>query len=200
MGFKVKDHYYKKAKSENFLARSIYKLEELDKKFKLLKKGIQVLDLGYYPGSWMQYASKKVGPKGRVVGIDIQPINNIVQSLENVTVFEKDIFDVHQLSDLDCESFFDAVVSDMAPKTSGIKLNDQMRSLELVEKVIDFLPVCLKKGGNFTIKVFESQDAQDFLKTKRKLFNEIHFFRPKSTRSVSKEYFFVGIGYKGEVS
>lgn len=197
MSFKVKDHYYKKAKSENYLARSIYKLEELDKKFKLLKSGDHVLDLGYYPGSWIQYASKKVGKNGFVVGIDIQEVNQKVQSLENVKVFEKDIFSVNELSDLEVDKAFDSVVSDMAPKTSGIKLNDQMRSLELVEKVIDFLPIALKDGGNFTIKVFESQDAQNFLKKQRKLFKEIHFFRPKSTRSVSKEYFFVGKGYLG---
>ena len=197
MSFKVKDHYYKKAKSENYLARSIYKLEELDKKFKLLKAGDNVLDLGYYPGSWIQYASKKVGKNGFVVGIDIQEVNQKVQSLENVKVFEKDIFSVNNLADLEVEKAFDSVVSDMAPKTSGIKLNDQMRSLELVEKVIDFLPIALKNGGNFTIKVFESQDAQNFLKKQKKLFKEIHFFRPKSTRSVSKEYFFVGKGYLG---
>ena len=197
MCFKVKDHYYKKAKSENYLARSIYKLEELDKKFKLLKAGDNVLDLGYYPGSWIQYASKKVGKNGFVVGIDIQEVNQKVQSLENVKVFEKDIFSVNNLADLEVEKAFDSVVSDMAPKTSGIKLNDQMRSLELVEKVIDFLPIALKNGGNFTIKVFESQDAQNFLKKQKKLFKEIHFFRPKSTRSVSKEYFFVGKGYLG---
>lgn len=197
MSFKVKDHYYKKAKSENYLARSIYKLEELDKKFKLLKAGDNVLDLGYYPGSWIQYASKKVGKNGFVVGIDIQEVNQKVQSLENVKVFEKDIFSVNNLADLEVEKAFDSVVSDMAPKTSGIKLNDQMRSLELVEKVIDFLPIALKNSGNFTIKVFESQDAQTFLKKQKKLFKEIHFFRPKSTRSVSKEYFFVGKGYLG---
>lgn len=200
MSFKIKDHYYNKAKSENYLARSIYKLEELDKKFKLIKKGDLVLDLGYFPGSWIQYSSKKVGSSGQVVGIDIQPVNQQIQSLNNVVVFEKDIFSVNQLSDLDVDKPFDSVVSDMAPSTSGIKLNDQMRSLELVEKVIDFLPIALKNGGSFTIKVFESQDAQDFLKKQKKLFKEIHFFRPKSTRSVSKEYFFVGKGYLGAKS
>lgn len=197
MGFKVKDHYYKKAKSENFVARSVYKLEELDLKFNILSVGDHVLDLGYFPGSWIQYSSKRIGKQGSVVGIDIQPINKKIQHLDNVTLYEKDIFTINHLSDLNVSQPFDAVVSDMAPSTSGIKLNDQMRSLELVEKVFDFLPLALKNTGNFTIKVFESQDAQDFLKSKKDLFSEIHFFRPKSTRSVSKEYFFVGKGYKG---
>lgn len=199
MSFKVKDHYYKKAKSENFVARSIYKLEELDKKFRLLTKGDQVLDLGYYPGSWVQYTSKKIGKAGKVTGIDIQPINTQIQSLENVELLEKDIFDVYELEDLGVHNPYDCVVSDMAPKTSGIKINDQMRSLELVEKVLGFLPLSLKEGGNFVIKVFESQDAQIFLKKQKKLFREIHFFRPKSTRSVSKEYFFIGKGYRRNV-
>ena len=175
MSFKVKDHYYKKAKSEKYLARSIYKLEELDKKFKLINPGDNVLDLGYYPGSWIQYAAKKVGKSGYVIGIDIQEVNQKIQSLENVKVFQKDIFSVNNLQDLEVDQEFDSVVSDMAPKTSG-----------------------LKAGGNFTIKVFESQDAQVFLKKQRKLFKEVHFFRPKSTRSVSKEYFFVGKGYLGD--
>ena len=87
MSFKVKDHFYKKAKQDKFLARSIYKLEEIDKKNKILKQGDRILDLGYYPGSWVQYSSKKVGEKGVVIGIDIQPINKKLSHLKNVTLF-----------------------------------------------------------------------------------------------------------------
>jgi 23S rRNA (uridine2552-2'-O)-methyltransferase len=76
MTFKVKDHFYKKAKEENYLARSIYKLEEIDDKYKVIKVGDNVLDLGYYPGSWIQYTAKKIGPNGKVIGIDIKPVNN----------------------------------------------------------------------------------------------------------------------------
>lgn len=195
MSFKVKDHYYKKAKAEKFVARSVYKLEELDRKFKILRRSNKVLDLGYFPGSWTQYSSKKIGPQGKVVGIDIQPINSQIQSLKNVTLFQKDIFSITSLEELGEEDFFDVVVSDMAPNTTGIRINDQMKSLELVEKVFNFLPLALKKGGNFAIKVFESQDAQVFLKSQKNLFNSTHFFRPKSTRAVSKEYFFIGKAY-----
>ena len=92
MGFKVKDHYFKKAKDENYLARSIYKLEEIDNKFKVLSKNDRVLDLGYFPGSWTQYCAKKVGPQGRVVGADIQEVNTKLAILKNVKVFEKDVF------------------------------------------------------------------------------------------------------------
>lgn len=198
MAFKVKDFYYQKAKKENFLARSIFKLEEIDLKHKILQKSSHVLDLGYYPGSWIQYVASKVSKNGFVVGIDIQPVNKKLNCLENVTLYEKSIFDVESVEDLGVDDLFDVVLSDMAPKTSGIKLVDQSKSLELVEMVFVLLPKVLKEGGNFVIKVFESHSAQEFLKNQRKLFKECHYIRPKSTRSTSKEFFFVAKGYHRE--
>lgn len=193
--FKVKDHYYQKAKNENYLARSIYKLEEIDQRFKVIKKGAFVLDLGYYPGSWVQYTAPKVGPEGRVVGIDIQPVNKKLL-LPNLVLFQKDIFDVKGPADLDSDKHFDVVLSDMAPSTTGIKSLDQDRSLMLVEAVFGLLPLTLRPGGHFVIKVFESNDAQTFLKAQKSRFNEFHYLRPKSTRSVSKEFFVIGKGFK----
>ncbi|MFZ8934511.1 MAG: SAM-dependent methyltransferase [Bacteriovoracaceae bacterium] len=195
MVFKIKDHYYKKAKKENFLARSVYKLEEIDNKYKVIKPAMRALDLGYYPGSWSQYIQRKIGSKGILVGIDIQEVNSKIQ-MPNTKLFQKDIFSIEQLSDLDIDQPFDVVCSDMAPKTTGVKTVDQARSLEIVEKVFDVLPLFLKNGGDFVIKVFESQDAQDFFKEKRNLFKSIHYLRPKSTRTVSKEYFVIGKGFK----
>jgi 23S rRNA (uridine2552-2'-O)-methyltransferase len=192
MTFKVKDHYFKKAKQENFVARSIYKLEEIDEKYHVLKKNDQVLDLGYYPGSWVQYSSAKVGMNGIIIGCDIQPINEKISALKNVKLFQKDVFQINSVKDLGLEKSFDVVISDMAPSTTGIKSVDQTRSLELVEKVFDLLDKCLRPGGNFVIKVFESQDAQTFLKSQKKRFKELNYLRPKSTRSVSKEYFAIG--------
>lgn len=196
MTFKVKDHYYKKAKEENFLARSIYKLEEIDQKFKVISANDNVLDFGYYPGSWAQYTSKKVKPNGRVIGIDIQPVNPKL-NLDNVSVFQKDINDLKSVSELGFSGLFDVVVSDMAPSTTGIKSVDQIRSLQLVEMVFFHLEKLLKKNGNFVIKVFDSHDAQVYLKEQKKLFKEFHYLKPKSTRSVSKEFFVIGLGYKG---
>lgn len=198
MGFKVKDHYFNKAKKENYFARSIFKLEEIDQKYKILNKGDQVLDLGYYPGSWIQYTSKKVGAEGSVVGIDIKEVNKKIEALSNVTVFQKDINDVQSLEELGVQSKFDALVSDMAPNTTGIKSVDQIRSLQLVEMVFYHLPNFLKENGNFVIKVFDSHDAQMFLKEQRKLFKKYNFLKPKSTRSVSKEFFVIGGGFVGE--
>ena len=198
MGFKVKDHYYNKAKKENYLARSIYKLEEIDQKYKILTKGDKVFDLGYHPGSWTQYTAKKVGDKGRVIGIDIKEVNQKLNTISNVTVYEKDVNDVKNLEELGMQDKFDVLISDMAPNTTGIKSVDQTRSLQLVEMVFYHLPNFLKEGGNFVIKVFDSNDAQQYLKQQRHMFEKFHFLKPKSTRSVSKEFFVIGIGFKNE--
>jgi 23S rRNA (uridine2552-2'-O)-methyltransferase len=194
--FKVKDHYFNKAKIENYLARSIYKLEEIDQKYKVLKPGNLVVDLGYYPGSWIQYTSKVIGDKGRVVGIDIQEVNKKLTGIPNVRVYQKDIFNINDLSQLDVTDAFDVVLSDMAPSTTGIKSVDQTRSLNLVESVFGLLPKFLRPGGNFVIKVFDSQEAQNYLKEQKKLFNEFQYLKPKSTRSISKEFFVIGKNFK----
>lgn len=196
MGFKVKDHYFKKAKKENFLARSVFKLEEIDQKYKIINKGDHVLDLGYHPGSWTQYASKKVSSAGSVTGIDIRPLNDKLMALGNVNVFEKDINDVKDLEELGVQEKFDVVISDMAPNTTGIKSVDQARSLQLVEMVFYHLPQFLKEGGNFVIKVFDSHEAQQYLKEQRSHFQKYNFLKPKSTRSVSKEFFVIGEKFK----
>lgn len=194
--FDVKDHYYKKAKQENFLARSVYKLEEVDNKYNVVSKGDHAVDFGYHPGSWTQYLSRKVGEKGSVTGIDIRPLNKTLLPIKNIKLFEKSIFDVEEMSDLDRDSFFDLVVSDMAPNTTGIRSVDQDRSLNLVEMVYHLLPKFLKPGGNFVIKVFDSSDAQKFLRENKKIFTEYYQLKPKSTRSVSKEFFAIGKGFK----
>ena len=194
--FKVKDHYFNKAKQENYLARSIYKLEEIDQKYKVLKKGDQVIDFGYYPGSWIQYTSKVIGDDGRVVGIDIQEVNKKLSGVSNVRVYQKDIFNISDLSQLDVEDKFDVVLSDMAPSTTGVQSLDQIRSLNLVESVFGLLPQFLKVGGNFVIKVFDSQEAQNYLKDQKKRFSDFSYLKPKSTRSVSKEFFVIGKQFK----
>ena len=196
MTFKVKDHYFHKAKKENFLARSVYKLEEIDERYKILRKGDQVMDLGYHPGSWIQYTSEKVGNTGKVVGSDIKPINTKLLNLSNVRLFDKDVFTIENLTELDVTDQFDVVLSDMAPNTTGIQSVDQARSLNLVEMVFSLLPKFLKPGGHLVIKVFESNDAQVFLKNNKKSFEEFHYLRPKSVRSVSKEFFVIGKNFK----
>ncbi len=196
MVFKVKDFYFKKAKKENFLARSVYKLEEIDQKFKILNKGNNVCDLGYFPGAWIQYTEKKIGAAGSVVGVDIQGVNKKLSHLKNVNLFQKDIFEIETLEEIDVYQKFDVLLSDMAPKTTGIKSVDQIRSLELVEKVFTLLPLFLKQEGNLVVKVFDGHDAQTFLKGQKKFFEHFDYLRPKSTRSVSKEFFVIARKFK----
>ena len=194
--FKVKDHFFHKAKKENFLARSVYKLEEIDERFKIIKKDDQIIDLGYHPGSWIQYTAEKIGKNGLVIGSDIKEINNKLLNLPNVRLFQKDVFTIENMLELGVSDQFDVVLSDMAPNTTGIQSVDQIRSLNLVEMVFSLLPRFLKPGGNLVIKVFESNDAQVFLKTQKKHFEELHNLRPKSVRSVSKEYFVIGKNFR----
>lgn len=196
MTFKVKDYYFHKAKKENFLARSIYKLEEVDQKYKILKKDDLVIDLGYHPGSWIQYTSKKIGDQGLVIGCDIRDINKALLPIKNVRVFQKDVLTIETMEELGVSEQFDVVLSDMAPNTTGIKTVDQDRSLILVEMVFSLLPKFLKPNGNMVVKVFDSHQAQMFLKDQKKMFNEFHYLKPKSTRSVSKEFFVIGKGFR----
>ena len=196
MNFKVKDHFFHKAKKENFLARSVYKLEEIDERFKILNKNDQVIDLGYHPGSWIQYTSQKIGPNGMVIGADVRDINTKLLNVKNVRLFQKDVLTIETMQELGVDSQFDVVLSDMAPNTTGIQSVDQARSLNLVEMVFFLLPKFLKPGGNVVVKVFESNEAQLFLKDQKKNFSEFHYLRPKSTRSVSKEYFVIGKNFR----
>lgn len=193
--FKVQDHFFKKAKSENFLARSVYKLEEVDKKFKIFKKAKHVIDLGYHPGSWVQYASKKIPNDGKIIGIDIKPVNEKLIG-GNIDLYERDVFTVDDLRDLGLEAKVDVVLSDMAPNTSGVKSLDQIRSLELVEKIFNLFPVLLREGGRSVIKIFDSQEARVFIKERKGLFEKYAFYRPESTRTSSKEFFLVCIGHR----
>ena len=196
MTFKVKDYFYRKAKSEDFLARSIYKLEEIDKKFGILKRSDRVLDLGCHPGSWTQYASEIVGKKGRVVGVDQRYVSEKIIQLSNVKFCQGDVFKIDSLDNLGEADKFSVVLSDMAPQTTGMKEVDQARSLELVMRVMDFLPVSLRQGGRAVVKVFESQEAHGFLKGVSSCFDSVHFFKPHSTRSVSKEFFAIAKGFR----
>ena len=194
--FKVKDHYYNKAKKQDFLARSVFKLEEIDNKFKVLSKGQRVIDLGYYPGSWIQYTSKKIGEDGFVFGIDIQGVNKKLFDLKNVKVIERDIFSISNLDEIEMEDSFDVLLSNMAPNTTGVRSVDQIRSLNLIEKVFEIMPVFLKEGGSCVLKVFDGHEAQVFLKEQKKRFEKFDYLKPKSTRSVSKEFFVIGRGFK----
>jgi 23S rRNA (uridine2552-2'-O)-methyltransferase len=194
---KVQDHYFKKAKKEKYPARSVYKLEEAQKKHWFIKSGYTVLDFGFYPGSWSIYAAKVVGPQGLVVGIDLQDAKKI--SIANAAeirwlcddIMSDDIVGKMQ----EIRKTFSVVLSDMAPRTSGNKWVDQQQSLTLVRRVLELSANLLKKDGNFYVKVFEGEDFKGFVDSVRKNFKTVKIVKPKSSRSESREVFVLGMGF-----
>ena len=194
MAYNPQDYYFKQAKKEHFPARSVYKLQEIDRKFRLFSVGDTVVDFGYYPGSWSLYACKKIGSKGRIIGIDTKPPKKDI-FLKNTTFFQRDIFSLDGLSTIGLNDQVDIILSDMAPATTGIKSVDQLKSFHLVEKVFDLLKIMLKPGGKCVVKFFDGHDVRLFLKN-QKTFHHLKFFRPKSTRPGSKECFIIGLDYR----
>lgn len=191
MAYEKKDYYHRKAKEEGFLARSAYKLQEIQKKFHLIKKAQRVLDLGCAPGAWVQVTLPLVGEKGFVVGVDLEDVPHKHASFR---FMHTDAFK------LDASSFpeypFHVVLSDMAPKTSGIKIRDHMRSVELCLKALALSELVLGKGGNFVMKIFEGEESKSLQNTAREIFEEVKLFRPQSTRQASIEIYLVGIRKK----
>ncbi len=196
MTFKVKDHYYKKAKKENFAARSVFKLEEIDLKYRLFQSGQKVLDLGAAPGSWSQYSSKKIGPSGKVLGLDLTAITI---KLPNASFVQADLRDLNLENIMKENGFeppFDLVLSDMAPNTIGVRMTDQARSFELCELALGQARKYLKPGGHFVCKLFHSDEFTTLKKEILATFERFEAVKPDSTRKISKEIFLVGLKKK----
>lgn len=191
------DKYFKRAKKENYAARSVYKLKEMDQKFHIFKPGQTVLDLGAAPGSWTQFAGEKVGKTGHVLGVDIQETRHGFP--ENITFLQADVFSdsPELLEAIEPLAPFDVIISDMAPKTTGVKFADQANSLELCERAFEVATKYLKVGGNFAVKIFEGGEINDFRNLIRPHFGKIKNFKPHSSRAESKELFIVALGFKG---
>ncbi len=192
MAYKFYDKYSKKAQADGYKARSAYKLLEIQKKHKLLKPGDRILDLGCAPGSWSQVTSEIIGPKGKLYGIDLK---EVTLKLNNAQFMVADVFKV-TLDDFDGQKF-NAVLSDMAPNTSGIKSQDQARSFALCQRVLDLAREFLVPGGNLTMKIFMGPDQESISAQIKQDFKKMLLIRPDSTRKTSSEIFLVGIGFKG---
>ncbi len=196
MAYNPKDYFFKKAKEQNFAARSVFKLEEIDSRFHVIKKNDIIIDLGCAPGSWSQYTSKKIGNGGLIIGIDLQKVH---LTLPNVHFVEGNAFDEPTLSNVLAELSIqkvNVVMSDMAPKTTGIRITDQQRSYDLCLRALNVAKARLKPGGIFIVKFFQSEFFDDFLKEIKKHFLKMEILRPKSTRKSSIEIFIIGLGLK----
>ena len=187
------DEFHQRAKKEGFAARAVYKLEEIDLKYPLFRAGGAVLDLGCRPGSWLQYAAKKVGPKGALVGIDRTPLDIVIPGAR---VLVGDIFQVTPAELSGDLPAFDVVLSDMAPDTSGIKSLDQARSEALFERALELAELMLAPGGHFLGKLFQGPEFHKLLVRCRSNFTKVASIKPKGSRVESIEQYVVALGRK----
>ena len=188
------DHYSRRAKKELFPARSVFKLQEIQSKHHLIKKGDKVLDLGCAPGSWLLYAANLTGNKGQVAGIDLKPVTEKVPS--HVRIYTGDIL---TLDDRFFESLgkdFNVVVSDMSPATTGNKHVDSARSYNLCQAALSIAQTLLIPGGSFVCKIFQGEDFKEFSDAVRSVFKSHKIFKPQASRKASKEIYIIGLGKK----
>jgi 23S rRNA (uridine2552-2'-O)-methyltransferase len=188
------DAAYRRAKGEGWASRAVFKLGEIDDKLRILRPRQRVLDLGCWPGAWMQYAAGKVGEEGLVVGIDLRDVElalpaHVLSAVGDVTCLDPAVL---------VERFgtFDVVLSDMAPHTTGNRLTDQWRSEELVLAALGIAQAVLRPGGHFVVKVFQGGRFGELLNAVRAAFQEGRAIRPASTRAGSVEQYLVGRGLR----
>ena len=189
-----RDRFHQKAKQEGFVARAVYKLEEIDAKHDLFAPGDRVLDLGCAPGSWLQYARSKVGDSGKLVGLDRGPLHNPPVGARLLVGDVNAIQIAELLGDLPA---FDVVLSDMAPDTTGIRSLDQDRSEALFERALEIAKQVLAPGGNFVGKLFQGGGFKKLTEDVRTSFAKMKTVKPESSRKISIEQYVVGVGFRG---
>ena len=190
------DQYVKQSQADGYRSRASYKLIEIDDKYRLLKPGYRMLDLGCAPGGWTQVAAERVGSNGFILASDILPMD----ALPDVTFIQGDfsadqVFDrlLHQIG----EDGLDLVLSDMAPNLSGVKNIDQPRSMLLVELAFDIACRTLRPGGSFLTKVFHGEGFDQFVRDSRSAFGRITTVKPSASRSRSRETYLLGRDFLG---
>ena len=194
---KVHDYYFKKAKQDKYPARSVYKLEEAQKKHRFLRLDDSVLDLGCQPGSWSMYAARIVGPGGSVTGVDLQEGKKVrLNKAAEIEYLCADIMEPDFIEWLQkVKKCFRIVLSDIAPSTSGNKWVDQQQSIRLAYRVVEITEALLERDGNLYFKVFEGEDFKELVDSVRKKFKVVRIVKPKSSRAESREVFVLGMGF-----
>jgi len=194
--YRPKDHYFQKAKAEGFRARSAFKLEELARRFHLLRPGGRVLDLGAAPGGFLQVVAQAVGPSGLAVGVDLVPLRPFKEPWVKTGVLDVLAEDALESLARLAPGPFDAVLSDLAPKTSGIRGTDEARSLRLAERALDIARALGRPGSSLLVKLFMGGDFEAFREQLRRSYREVKVVRPEATRSASAEVYLVARGLR----
>ncbi|MBI5478428.1 MAG: RlmE family RNA methyltransferase [Deltaproteobacteria bacterium] len=185
------DRFFERARRADFAARSVYKLEEIQERHRLLGPRARVLDLGCRPGSWLEYCARLVGPGGALVGLDRTPLDRVIPGARIVVGDVLEVTPEVLRGDL---AAFDVVLSDMAPDTSGIRSLDQARSAALFGRALDLALALLASGGHFVGKLFQGPDWQRLLGRVRAEFDRMVVEKPAASRKASIEQYVVGIG------
>jgi 23S rRNA (uridine2552-2'-O)-methyltransferase len=191
--YKRPDAFTKAAKAKGYPARSVFKLEEIDRRVRLFRKGQRVLDLGAAPGSWSMYAAQKIAPSGKLLAVDLSPIT--VSLGPGAQASQGDALSLGN-EDLALFAPYDVVLSDMAPSTTGSKVADQARSFELFLRAVEIAAALGAPGSAFVGKLFMSEDFGKAREALRALYDEVRTIRPEGTRSSSVEVFLVGLAKK----
>jgi 23S rRNA (uridine2552-2'-O)-methyltransferase len=184
------DAFHQRAKKAGFAARAVYKLEEIDRKHRLLGPGAQVLDLGCRPGSWLQYCRTRVGERGVLVGVDRTPLD---LEIPGARIVVGDVFQVTPAELSGDVAAFDVVLSDMAPDTSGVRALDQARSEALFERALELAEAMLRPGGHFVGKIFQGPDFQKLIARCRAGFTKVVMHKPEASRKESIEQYVVAL-------
>jgi len=186
---RLHDRYFKQAKREGQLARSYYKLAEIDQRFRIFRPGQRVLDLGAAPGAWTEYALSRILPRGAICAVDIKPLHprlagRVAFWQGDVAAFPAGVFS-------EAADVFEVVLSDMAPATSGIKTVDQARSLELAEIAAQIAAARLAPAGHFVCKIFEGPRLAQLRQRLRAAFAAVKVFKPEASRAESMETYLI---------
>ncbi|MET0101449.1 MAG: 23S rRNA (uridine(2552)-2'-O)-methyltransferase RlmE [Sedimenticola sp.] len=190
----VNDEFVKRAQKDGYRSRAVYKLLEIQEKDRIIKPGQVVVDLGAAPGGWSQVAEKIVGDKGRVVALDILPMDSIA----GVDFIQGDFREeepLQQLRDLLDGQAVDLVISDMAPNVSGMNAVDQPRAMYLCELALEFAREVLKPGGGLVVKVFQGEGFDEYIRDMRSSFGKVVTRKPKASRPRSREVYLVAGNY-----
>ncbi|MBN2439786.1 MAG: RlmE family RNA methyltransferase [Spirochaetales bacterium] len=189
------DLYTRLAKQKGYPARSVFKLEEIQKKFSIIKTNDSILDIGSAPGSWTLYASQIIKKSGKIVGIDINPPDKAISIGSPYQFIRGNIFDDDSFDKMIKSGPYSLILSDAAPSTTGDSLVDTARSYDLAIRILAIAGESLQKNGNLVIKIFQGGDSADILSRMKKLFASVKAYKPSATRKKSIETYYIGFNY-----